>query len=187
MSPAARLDTESILRAVFDLLDQEGFAALSMRTLATRLDAKAASLYYHVPNKAALLQLVSDRVAGQVIGAITPGLGWRELMTGMARSLRETLSAHPGAAAVVAVRNVSPEVFEPAVPLVLASMHSGLRLTDEEALFLVQSLFILVTGHALAEFGEAPEPPAAPQAYYDTWFDIALSTFLAGVQARHGA
>jgi hypothetical protein len=77
--------------------------------------------------------------------------------------------------------------FEKAIPVVLTSMHAGLSLTDEEALFLVQPLYILVTGHALAEFGEAPEPPAAPQAYYDAWFDIAVSTFLAGVQARHGA
>jgi AcrR family transcriptional regulator len=187
MSPAARLDIESILREVFDLLDQEGFAALSMRTLAARLDVKAASLYYHVPNKAALLQLVADRVAAQVIVTLTPGLGWRELLSGMAHALRDALRTHPGAAAVVAVRNASPEVFEKAIPLVLTSMHAGLSVIDEEALFLVQSLYILVTGHALAEFGEAPEPPVAPQAYYDAWFDIAVSTFLAGVQARHGA
>jgi TetR/AcrR family tetracycline transcriptional repressor len=187
MSPAARLDTDMILRAVFDLLDQEGFAALSMRTLAARLEVKAASLYYHVPSKAALLQLVADRVAAQVVSTLAPGLGWREQLDGMAHALRDTLRAHPGAAAVVAVRNVSPEVFEKAIPVVLTSMHAGLSLTDEEALFLVQSLYILVTGHALAEFGEAPEPPAAPPAYYDAWFDIAVSTFLAGVQARHCA
>ncbi|GII58476.1 hypothetical protein Pth03_68650 [Planotetraspora thailandica] len=186
MSPAPRIDAEAILRATFEVLDQEGFAALSMRTLAARLQVKAASLYYHVPNKAALLRLVADRVAAQVIAALPPEREWRGLLDGMARVLRETLRAHPGAAAVVAVQDTSPEVFEPAVPLVLSSMRAGLRVTDEEALHLVQSLYVLVTGLALAEFGNAPEPPAAPAAYYDTWFDIAVSTFLAGVEARYG-
>lgn len=187
MSPAPRIDTEGIVRAAFDVLDRDGFAALTMRTLAAHLEVKAASLYYHVPNKAALLQLVADRVARQVIDAFTPGLPWRELLHGMARDLHGALRAHPGAAAVVAVRNASPEVFEKAVPLVLSAMHEGLRLTDDEALHLVQSLYVLVTGLALAEFGETPEPPAAPAAYYDAWFDIAVSTFLDGIQARHGA
>ena len=27
--------------------------------------------------------------------------------------------------------------------------------------------------------------PVAPPAYYDAWFDIAVSTFLEGVQARY--
>ncbi|WP_433413778.1 TetR/AcrR family transcriptional regulator [Microtetraspora malaysiensis] len=186
MSPAARLDADSILGAVFDILDREGVAALSMRTLAARLDVKAASLYYHVPNKAALLQMVADRVATQIVATITPGRAWRELLDGIAHNLRGTLRAHPGAAAVVAVQNASPHVFEEAVPLVLLSMRSGLHLTDDVALHLVQSLYVLVTGLALAEFGNAPEPPAAPAAYYDAWFDIAVSTFLDGVQARYG-
>ncbi|MEZ0073778.1 TetR/AcrR family transcriptional regulator [Planotetraspora sp. GP83] len=187
MSPAARLDTDAILRATFEVLDQEGNAGLSMRTLAARLQVKAASLYYHVPNKAALLRLVADRVAGQVIMTLAPGQGWRELLDGMAHALRGTLRTHPGAAAVVAVQDTSPEVFEPAVPLVLSSMRVGLSVTDEEALHLVQSLYVLVTGLALAEFGNAPAPPTAPAAYYDTWFDIAVSTFLAGVEARYSS
>ncbi|MGW5262712.1 TetR/AcrR family transcriptional regulator [Microbispora sp. NPDC004025] len=185
MSPAPRIDTDAIVRAAFDVLDREGYAALSMRTLAAHLEVKAASLYYHVPNKAALLQLVADRVAREVVARLTPGRPWRELLHGTARDLRAALRAHPGAAAVVAVRNASPEVFEEAVPVVLSAMHDGLRLTDEEALHLVQSLYVLVTGLALAEFGETPEPPVAPPAYYDAWFDIAVSTFLEGVQARY--
>ncbi|WP_259406650.1 TetR/AcrR family transcriptional regulator C-terminal domain-containing protein [Microbispora sp. H10885] len=116
-----------------------------------------------------------------------PGGGWRDLLADVAQGLRRALRAHPGAAAVVAVRHASPQVFERAVPTVLAAMNAGLRVTDEEALYLVQSLYILVTGHALAEFGDTPEPPAAPTAYYDAWFDIAVSTFLAGVEARYGA
>ncbi|MEU8196823.1 TetR family transcriptional regulator [Microbispora amethystogenes] len=187
MSPAARIDAESVLRAALQVLDEEGVAALSMRTIAARLQVRAASLYYHVPSKAALLQLVADRVAEEVIASVVPGRGWRDLFTDVAQGLRRTLRAHPGAAAVVAVRHASPQVFERAVPTVLAAMNAGLRVTDEEALYLVQSLYILVTGHALAEFGDTPEPPAAPTAYYDAWFDIAVSTFLAGVEARYGA
>jgi hypothetical protein len=57
--------------------------------------------------------------------------------------------------------------------------------TDDEALYLIQSLNVLVTGHALADFGAAPEPPAAPARYYEEWFDIAVATFLDGIAARY--
>jgi TetR/AcrR family tetracycline transcriptional repressor len=44
---------------------------------------------------------------------------------------------------------------------------------------------VLVTGLALAEFGDWPQPPAAPPEFYDRWFDIAVATFLAGIAAQY--
>lgn len=187
--PARRdLSLTTIRAAALDLVDEKGYAALSMRTLGARLGVRAASLYYHVPHRAALLRLLADRIATEA----TAGLGagedppdWRTLLTALAHRLRATLAAHPGTAVIVATQDVSPQVWEPLVPPLLASMRAGLDVADDTALLLAQSLYVLVTGLALAEFGDAPEPPAAPGSFYDAWFDVAVTTFLDGVAARY--
>lgn len=174
-----------IRAAALELVGEGGYTALSMRNLGARLGVKAASLYYHVPNRAALLRLIADYVVVRAASSLGPADDWPAALTGLARSLRRTLSEHPGATVIVATQDVSPEVWQPLVPPILSLMHATLEVTDETALFLVQSLYVLVTGLALAEFGDAPEPPAAPPEFYDTWFDIAVATFLAGVAARY--
>src|SRR5262245_9849317 len=163
----------AIQAAALDLVDEQGYAALSMRNLAARLGVQAASLYYHVPNRAALLRLIADHIAVGVSSRLDAAQDWRTLLTDLAHGLRRSLGGHPGAALIVATQDVSPEVWEPMVPPLLASMHAALDITDEAAFFLTQALYVLVVGLALAEFGDAPEPPAAPKEYYDAWFDLA--------------
>jgi TetR/AcrR family transcriptional regulator, tetracycline repressor protein len=183
---AQRALSPAVIRAAaLELVGEGGYTALSMRNLGARLGVKAASLYYHVPNRAALLRLIADYVAVRAASSIGPAGDWRAALTGLARSLRRTLGEHPGATVIVATQDVSPEVWQPLVPPILSLMHATLEVTDETALFLVQSLYVLVTGLALAEFGDAPEPPAAPPEFYDTWFDIAVAAFLAGVAAQY--
>ena len=183
--PSSRLDEGSIVRAALALADDQGFAALSMRALASRLGVQAASLYYHVPSRDALEQLIVDSIAIPVIATGRTCTDAPALLRSVARTLRSSLREHPGAAMVVATRQISAHVFEAAVPDILVAMQSGLAIPGEDALYLIQSLYVLVTGLALAEFGDAPEPPAAPPEFYDTWFDIAVATFLAGVAARY--
>jgi TetR/AcrR family tetracycline transcriptional repressor len=180
-----QLSPDSIRAAALDLVDEQGFAALSMRTLGARLGVKAASLYYHVPNRAALLRLIADSVAANVLEAVGDTDDWRDLFEQLAAGMRQALRNHPGATMIVATRDVSPHVYESVVPVVLTAMRTALNVTDEQALYLIQSLFVLVIGHGLAEFGDAPEPPAAPVEYYDAWFDIAVATFLDGIVARY--
>ncbi|HEY2672502.1 MAG TPA: TetR family transcriptional regulator, partial [Rugosimonospora sp.] len=111
MARQEQLSPESIRAAALELLDEQGFAALSMRTLGARLGVKAASLYYHVPNRAALLRLIADSIATQAIEAVGQADGWRDMLARMATALREALSAHPGATVIVATQEVSPHVY----------------------------------------------------------------------------
>jgi AcrR family transcriptional regulator len=60
LTPRAR----QIVAAARELLEQEGFEALSMRRLARRLGIRAPSLYEHLPNKQALeAALISEGFA----------------------------------------------------------------------------------------------------------------------------
>ncbi|MBG0566471.1 TetR/AcrR family transcriptional regulator [Actinoplanes aureus] len=175
LSPALIVDT------AMDILDHEGVASLSMRAIAARLDVKAASLYYHVRNKDSVLQAIADRVAGEVNADIDPDTSWRPMLTAMAARLRAILRAHPGVTAVVATKNVSPQVAQQIADRLGPSLAGGLNTTMDRALLLAQSLYVLVAGLALAEFGDVPHEPVAPRAYYDAWFDLAVGTFLDGI------
>jgi hypothetical protein len=105
------------------------------------------------------------------------------MLTSLAVRLRAILRAHPGATAVVATKNVSPQVAQQLATRLGPALAAGLNTTQERALLLAQSLYVLVAGLALAEFGDVPHEPAAPRAYYDAWFDLAVGTFLDGIDA----
>jgi AcrR family transcriptional regulator len=62
----APLTREAIVDAAFRVLDREGANGLSMRRVAEELATGPASLYWHVASKDALIDLMVDRVAGQV-------------------------------------------------------------------------------------------------------------------------
>jgi AcrR family transcriptional regulator len=170
-----------IIDAAMDILDRDGVAGLSMRAIAARLDVKAASLYYHVHNKDALLQAVADRIAEQVNGDTDPTNAWRPMLTAMAVRLRTILRTHPGATAVVATKNVSPQVAHQIADRLGPPLATSLNTTTDRALLWAQSLYVLVAGLALAEFGDVPHEPVAPRAYYDAWFGLAVGTFLDGI------
>jgi AcrR family transcriptional regulator len=92
----AGLTRERIVSAALELLDAEGLAALSMRSLGKRLDAGATSMYRHVANKDELVELVVDEVYGEVV-VPQPGErdGWRDGIATAARSLRAMALRHP--------------------------------------------------------------------------------------------
>lgn len=183
MSRRARIDRSGIVNAALEVLDEEGLAGLSMRALGSRLGVQAASLYNHVSGKADLQQLIADEVWGGVIGALDRGLAWRPLFEQLANGVRAGLRAHPGAAQVLAVTNVSIEVYNPVIPIITQAF-AALGVEEQDALLIVSTLCVLVIGLAAAEFGDAPNAPIAPREYYDYWFELAVGTFLDGVAAR---
>ena len=98
------LNRDQIIDAAIRILDEEGPDALSMRHLGTELDAGATSVYWHVKGKDDLLDLVADRVIGEVLEGLVPANTWRDWMVAFARSMRRVLLAHPGVAPVVGRR-----------------------------------------------------------------------------------
>jgi len=88
------LSRDRILRMALALLDRRGPEALSMRELGRALDVQAMSLYHHVPNKAALLEGVTDLVLAEI--DLTDGGGsWQDAVLRGARSFWRVLMAHP--------------------------------------------------------------------------------------------
>ena len=101
------LSRERVLGAAVALVDAEGLAALTMRRLAAGLGVEAMSLYYHVPNKEALL----DGVVETVLSEIPPtgeGADWRETLRRQFLAAREVMIRHPWAPGLLGSRRSIP-------------------------------------------------------------------------------
>jgi AcrR family transcriptional regulator len=100
-SPVGRKPTLSvpvIVAAAIEVLDEAGFAGLSMRRVAGRLGTGAASLYAHVSGREELLELVFDALVGQVKLDDPDPARWREQVHRLMRDLRDILASHTDAA-----------------------------------------------------------------------------------------
>ncbi len=90
------LSRETIVKAAIEIADTEGLEAVSIRRLATRLDARPMSLYSHIERKGDLIDLMVDEVMGGAILPDGPPLDdWREGLRQIAERTRESTKAHP--------------------------------------------------------------------------------------------
>ncbi|MEA2676811.1 MAG: hypothetical protein QOJ81_952 [Chloroflexota bacterium] len=106
------LNTDRILEAGMALLDRDGIEGLSMRRLGAELGSGATSVYWHVPNKEALLDLIVDRLMEEANAVMRhdPGVTWRAELAAHALGLRVVLERHAAAPALLSTRApVGPE------------------------------------------------------------------------------
>jgi AcrR family transcriptional regulator len=102
--PRPQLTRDGIVSAALAVLDAEGESALTYRRLASELGVGAASLYWHVPNREALLELALDAVAGEIWEALATHpddlepTAWRAGLERTALVLYDTLVRRPWAA-----------------------------------------------------------------------------------------
>lgn len=88
---------ERIVAAALALVDAEGADALSMRTLAQRLDSSTATLYRHFASRAELVARVVDHVFGEIRLDATQldGDDWQRSCEVVATAMFGTLGQHP--------------------------------------------------------------------------------------------
>ena len=93
-----QLSRDAIVDGALRLLDREGAGGFSMRRLADELGVGAGAVYWHVENKEQLLQLVFDRVIGELSMPEPDREDWREQIKQAARDERDMMTRHPGIA-----------------------------------------------------------------------------------------
>jgi AcrR family transcriptional regulator len=95
------LDKECIVQVALDLVNKEGLDKLTMRRLAESLGIQAASLYWHVSDKAELLQLMADNICDRIIFPDL-SLPWKEQLLAVANRYRGVLLSIPDSARILA-------------------------------------------------------------------------------------
>src|SRR5919204_4918516 len=94
----APLTREAVVDAALRVLDRDGAEGLSMRRVAEELGSGPASLYWHVASKDKLINLLVDRVVGEIELPPPDPARWQEqFMEGM-RQARRVFQRHPGVA-----------------------------------------------------------------------------------------
>jgi TetR/AcrR family transcriptional regulator, tetracycline repressor protein len=112
---------DRIVVTALQIVDEEGAEALSMRSLAQRLDSGTATLYRHFPNRAALIAHIIDHIFDEVdvnaeeFGATT----WRQACQTVALTMFNALRRH---------QNVAPLLVEqvPIGPNAMALREFGI-------------------------------------------------------------
>ena len=94
------LNRGRVLRAAIAIADNGGLEALTMAAVGTQLGVQSMSLYRHVRNKDDILDGIVDIVFGE-IALPASGADWKTAMRRRAISLREVLSRHSWAIALM--------------------------------------------------------------------------------------
>ncbi|HLF78148.1 MAG TPA: TetR/AcrR family transcriptional regulator C-terminal domain-containing protein [Dehalococcoidia bacterium] len=89
------LSRQRIIDAAIRLVDAEGLEAFTMRRLADELDVEGASLYKHIPNKAAVLVGMLRTIFTEVEPVYPPHPSWRDRLLAGMRGFREDCLRHP--------------------------------------------------------------------------------------------
>ncbi len=147
------LDRDRVVRVALELLDEVGLEGLSMRRLADRLGVKAASVYWHVRDKEELLDLVFDRVIGEIEVPDPDPSRWREQVAEVAHKMRGVIKGHRDIARVQLGRfPIGPNALT-----FSEGMHAILRaggLSDRASAYAGQLLPLYVSAFALEESSE---------------------------------
>ena len=153
------LDKQRIVEEAVALLDDDGLDGLTLRKLAKRLDVQAPTLYWHVPNTAALITAVADVILDQGFGDMAPpapGERWQDWLTEVAIRLRRALLDHRDSARVISFAQLSRRMTAISELAMSSLVDCGVPLRDARIIVLTVERFTV--GHVLEE--QAPRPDA---------------------------
>lgn len=159
-----RLTREVIIQASLRIVDNEGLEAFSMRRLGAELKANPMAVYYHFPNKSALLDGLVEAVMSEIdLTLDDPSNPVEERLRIAAHVYREVLLAHPHAMQVIAVRSPSTAAsFRPVEFLLGLFRQAGILPTNAIAAVNIFAQF--VRGVVLAEVQNLTDTELARQA-----------------------
>jgi TetR/AcrR family tetracycline transcriptional repressor len=150
-----------IVSETLALIDEQGIAAASMRSVGERLGVQAMSLYRHVASREELFDAVVDRIVNELsddpdVPDGEAGHGWRWYLEGLAWGVRRYARAHPHAFPLVATRPpTAPWVNPPLrslrwIEALLETLHDS-GFSDEQALFTYRTFNSYLLGYLLLE------------------------------------
>lgn len=200
-SERPRLNRDAVLLAAQAIIDERGLEACTMRAVAADLGVEAMSLYWHVPNKEALLDGVIELMLAEIEAVELPRGDWMTTLRMGGRAFRRVVLGH---------RNALPLLASRPLPAYAAAS----RLAEEAILALeaagfdrrtaIRSARLLsryVMGFTLAERAPGQEPPPPPSGSPaldellrtvaaedpEELFEFGLETFLKGLEAWRAA
>jgi TetR/AcrR family transcriptional regulator, tetracycline repressor protein len=192
-----RLNRDAVLAAALTIIDEGGLEACTMRAVAAELGVEAMSLYWHVPNKEALLDGVIELMLAEVEHDRHVIDDWAESLMDFGRAFRRVILLH---------RNVLPLLASRPLGAYVAAARmteQGIESLEEAgfdrqtAIRAARTVARYVMGFTLGERvpEPAPPPPSSSPALDallaavasddpEELFEFGLETLVAGLKTR---
>jgi TetR/AcrR family transcriptional regulator, tetracycline repressor protein len=142
------LSRTEILDAALRIVDAEGVDALSMRRLARDVGVEAMTLYYHFPNKEAILDGVIMLALQAEAPTGPPPEDWKAPVAAAVTGFRRVLVNHPN---VLPLMVAHPPTSPDSAVLIEGPLRflCAAGFTDQDSSELFQAVFALAFGHAM--------------------------------------
>lgn len=138
------LSRELIAETALALVDRHGPDGASIRRVAARLGVNPASLYNHVPNRAAMVEDVRALVSAPIDASPLRRLSWEDGLRAWARSYRQAFARHAGAVPLLMTERASaPVLLAQYEDFAAAAENAGWTPRDVLPLLTVFESFIL--------------------------------------------
>lgn len=152
------LSRDRVLTAALDLIDAEGLDALTMRRLGQALGRDPMGLYRYTPNRAAVLDGVTELVLTRLVIA-TDGQDWQNHLRRGAHDFRRLALDHPHVAPLLTTRPLATPLglrplgtLRPLEQILTLLTNAGFAV--EDALHVYRAYFGFLYGHILNELQE---------------------------------
>jgi TetR/AcrR family tetracycline transcriptional repressor len=199
-----QLHRGDVVRGALRLLDADGLDALTMRKLAAHLGVQAGALYWHFPNKQALLDAAAEGIVAEV-DFTPPDAPWDAQARALAHKIRAALLAHRDGARLVAGTWVAEPAHAAGGGIALdVLLRAGFP--PDRAGWALFALWHFILGHTIEEQAQRqagedstawedkpPPDPGDPRAQAlaavitadpDERFDYGLTLFLDGISRQ---
>ena len=174
MSLPARRDQpvtrDEVVDTALRLIEDNDVSALTMRRLAAELGVAVTSIYWHVGNRDALLDLLVERLLADMGGVRPSGRTPRARIRSLLRQWRQRLWDRPHLIAVAHERGLTGAMFQP-VQAALARELAAVGLHGDAAALAVRALQVQVTAAVVLQRAASRGPettPTDPTAWHDS-------------------
>jgi AcrR family transcriptional regulator len=139
-----RYTREQIAAVAVEIADAEGIKAVSMRRVATELEAGTMTLYHYVPTKHALLTLMNDAIAAELLVPVEEREPtWRGALMQIARRSRAAWQRHPWAIGALRDARTGPNAMRHLEQLLAAVADLPLELSAKLSVISIVDDYVL--------------------------------------------
>ncbi|WP_291522058.1 TetR/AcrR family transcriptional regulator [Branchiibius sp. NY16-3462-2] len=159
--PRRKLSADRLITETLALVDEQGIAAASMRTVARRLDVQVMTLYRYVDNREDLFDAVVDHIVDELdddpdIESAAAAGQWRPYLTSLAWGVRRYALTHPHAFPLVATRPPQAPWINPPLRSLrwieqMLQTLAGDGFSDEHVLYTYRCFNSFLLGYLLLE------------------------------------
>lgn len=150
--PRRPLTVEAIVETGIRILDAEGLDGLSMRRIAQELGTGPASLYAHVSGKDELLELMLDRVSGEIRLPEAPDPSrWKEQLKEVYRECQRVYTSHRDIS-MVSLANVPLGPNQLRITEFLLDLLLGAGVPEQAAAWAIDRLALMLDADAFESY-----------------------------------